>query len=172
MITHGLFTGNEFQGLGELGVSRIFCTDTIPLPVRVDPARLVTLSAVPTSGRGAHRCCPSDRRDEPTMTMAAQTVNEEKRQAVPRAEERPPRRHCVFLACTKTRFRCRPSALFAMCANSRGCTRRAWRGPAAPFMQTLRKSTSSPIKPPDRQSFGQVARARPWAASGRSKACR
>jgi len=47
MITHGLFTGNEWQGLWELGVSRIFCTDTVPLPAGVDPARIVILSAIP-----------------------------------------------------------------------------------------------------------------------------
>ena len=47
MITHGLFTGKEWEGLWELGVSRIFCTDTVPLRVGVDAARIVTLSATP-----------------------------------------------------------------------------------------------------------------------------
>jgi len=47
MITHGLFTGNEWQGLWELGVSRIFCADTVPLPAGVDTARVVTLSVIP-----------------------------------------------------------------------------------------------------------------------------
>jgi len=47
MITHGLFTGNEWQGLWELGVSRIFCTDTVPLPANVEPDRVVILPAIP-----------------------------------------------------------------------------------------------------------------------------
>ena len=47
MVTHGLFTGNEWQGLWELGVSRIFCTDTVPLPAGIDQSRIVILSAVP-----------------------------------------------------------------------------------------------------------------------------
>ena len=47
MVTHGLFTGDEWQGLGELGVSRIFCTDTVPLPTGIDRSRIVMLSAVP-----------------------------------------------------------------------------------------------------------------------------
>lgn len=47
MITHGLFTGTEWQGLWELGVSRIFCTDTVPLPAGTDASRIVTLSAIP-----------------------------------------------------------------------------------------------------------------------------
>jgi ribose-phosphate pyrophosphokinase len=47
MITHGLFTGNEWQGLWELGVSRIFCTDTLPLPAGVEPGRTMILSAIP-----------------------------------------------------------------------------------------------------------------------------
>ena len=32
MVTHGLFTGTQWQRLGPLGVSRIYCTDTVPLP--------------------------------------------------------------------------------------------------------------------------------------------
>jgi ribose-phosphate pyrophosphokinase len=47
MVTHGLFTGNEWQGLWELGVSRIFCTDSIPLRAGIDPGRVVVLSSVP-----------------------------------------------------------------------------------------------------------------------------
>jgi ribose-phosphate pyrophosphokinase len=47
MITHGLFTGNEWQGLWEVGVSRIFCTDTVPLPAGIDRSRIAILSAVP-----------------------------------------------------------------------------------------------------------------------------
>lgn len=52
MVTHGLFTGNEWQGIWELGVSRIFCTDTIPLPAGIDPARIVILPAVPLLAEG------------------------------------------------------------------------------------------------------------------------
>jgi len=47
IITHGLFTGHKWQGLWELGVSRIFCTDSVPLPAGVDQARIVILSTVP-----------------------------------------------------------------------------------------------------------------------------
>lgn len=47
MVTHGLFTGSEWKGLWELGVSRIFCTDTIPLAPAEGPGKIVTLSVVP-----------------------------------------------------------------------------------------------------------------------------
>jgi ribose-phosphate pyrophosphokinase len=47
MVTHGLFTGNQWRALWEFGVSRIFCTDTVPLPAGVDHARIVILSALP-----------------------------------------------------------------------------------------------------------------------------
>jgi ribose-phosphate pyrophosphokinase len=47
MVTHGLFTGDEWQGLWELGVSRIFCTDTVPPPAGIDRGRILILSAVP-----------------------------------------------------------------------------------------------------------------------------
>ena len=47
MVTHGLFTGTEWQGLWELAVSRIFCTDSIPLPAGIDQGRIVVLSSVP-----------------------------------------------------------------------------------------------------------------------------
>lgn len=52
MVTHGLFTGNEWQGLWELGVSRIFCTDTIPLPAGINQARLVILPAAQLLAEG------------------------------------------------------------------------------------------------------------------------
>lgn len=32
MVTHGLFTGSDWARLWSLGVSRIFCADTVPLP--------------------------------------------------------------------------------------------------------------------------------------------
>jgi len=43
MVTHGLFTGTEWQGLWNLGVSRIFCTDTVPLPTGIETKRIVVL---------------------------------------------------------------------------------------------------------------------------------
>jgi len=46
MVTHGLFTGDDWKGLWELGVSRIFCTDTVPLPAEARSGRIVTLSIV------------------------------------------------------------------------------------------------------------------------------
>ena len=45
MVTHGLFTGTEWERLWELGVSRIFCTDTIPRRAGINDARIVTLPA-------------------------------------------------------------------------------------------------------------------------------
>ena len=36
MVTHGLFTGNEWKKLWDLGVQKIYCTDTVPL----DPSLL------------------------------------------------------------------------------------------------------------------------------------
>ncbi len=47
MVTHGLFTGTDWQRLWEFGVSRIFCTDTIPRRAGVCDKRIVTLSTVP-----------------------------------------------------------------------------------------------------------------------------
>ncbi len=48
MVTHGLFTGNDWEQLWLYGVSRIFRTDTAPAPIEaVGDKRIVTLSAVP-----------------------------------------------------------------------------------------------------------------------------
>jgi ribose-phosphate pyrophosphokinase len=47
MITHGLFTGREWTGLWDLGVSRIFVTDTVPLGTQLRDARIVTVPACP-----------------------------------------------------------------------------------------------------------------------------
>jgi ribose-phosphate pyrophosphokinase len=47
MVTHGLFTGNEWEKLWDLGVSRIFCTDTVPRSAGINAARIATLSVVP-----------------------------------------------------------------------------------------------------------------------------
>ena len=33
MVTHGLFTGTRWKDLYHLGVKRIFCTDSVPLPL-------------------------------------------------------------------------------------------------------------------------------------------
>ena len=47
MITHGLFTGEHWRRLWSLGVKRIICTDTVPLPVGLDRSDIETLSIVP-----------------------------------------------------------------------------------------------------------------------------
>ena len=47
IITHALFTGTEWEKLWDLGVSRIFCADTVPRPAGKDDDRIVTLSVVP-----------------------------------------------------------------------------------------------------------------------------
>jgi ribose-phosphate pyrophosphokinase len=47
MVTHGLFTGKDWEELWNLGVSRIFRTDTVPIGVGADDARIVTLSVIP-----------------------------------------------------------------------------------------------------------------------------
>ena len=47
MITHGLFTRDEWKELWGIGVSRIFCTDTVPTAVEPANGRIVTLSATP-----------------------------------------------------------------------------------------------------------------------------
>jgi ribose-phosphate pyrophosphokinase len=45
MITHGLFTGKEWTALWDLGVSRIFATDTVPLPAELHDSRIVRVPA-------------------------------------------------------------------------------------------------------------------------------
>lgn len=44
MVTHGLFTGTRWKDLYHLGVKRIFCTDSVPLPAGVDGQSIVSLS--------------------------------------------------------------------------------------------------------------------------------
>ena len=44
MVTHGLFTGDRWKKLWQLHVKRIFCTDSVPLPPRVDGNGIVRLS--------------------------------------------------------------------------------------------------------------------------------
>ena len=47
MVTHGLFTGARWKDLYRLGVRRIFCTDSVPLPAGVDRRSIVRLSITP-----------------------------------------------------------------------------------------------------------------------------
>lgn len=47
MVTHGLFTGMAWQRLWELGVTRIYCTDSVPLPPQIDRTHLQVLSLAP-----------------------------------------------------------------------------------------------------------------------------
>ena len=51
MVTHGLFTGERWKRLSQLGVKRIFCTDSVPLPDHVDVGNGVRLSIVPVIER-------------------------------------------------------------------------------------------------------------------------
>ena len=44
MVTHGLFTGDRWKKLWQLHVKRIFCTDSVPLPPRVDGNGIVRVS--------------------------------------------------------------------------------------------------------------------------------
>jgi ribose-phosphate pyrophosphokinase len=44
MVTHGLFTGTGWQRLWSLGVTRIVCTDTMPLPASAAASRVEVLS--------------------------------------------------------------------------------------------------------------------------------
>ena len=47
LVTHGLFTGGRWQRLWQLGVERIFCTDSVPLPTDSDTSRVVRLPIAP-----------------------------------------------------------------------------------------------------------------------------
>lgn len=47
MVTHGLFTGDRWGKLWQLGVRRIFCTDSVPLAATVNDERIVRLSVGP-----------------------------------------------------------------------------------------------------------------------------
>lgn len=47
MVTHGLFTGNEWKKLWELGVNRIYCTDTVPLVKDEKSTKIIVLSIIP-----------------------------------------------------------------------------------------------------------------------------
>lgn len=47
MVTHGLFTGSEWEKLWGLGVKRIYCTDSVPLPKYVSYKKIKVLSIIP-----------------------------------------------------------------------------------------------------------------------------
>lgn len=47
MITHGLFTGTVWQKLWQLGVRRIYCTNTVPIAPQVKSENIIELSIVP-----------------------------------------------------------------------------------------------------------------------------
>jgi ribose-phosphate pyrophosphokinase len=47
MVTHGLFTGSQWERLWELRVKKIFCTDTIAIPTKVRARPIATLSVIP-----------------------------------------------------------------------------------------------------------------------------
>jgi len=47
MVTHGLFTGSKWKQLWKLGVRKIYCTNSIPLPVHARDKRITVLSVVP-----------------------------------------------------------------------------------------------------------------------------
>jgi ribose-phosphate pyrophosphokinase len=47
LITHGLFEGSSWLQLWSLGVRRIFCSDTVPLPLGIDAANISVVSAIP-----------------------------------------------------------------------------------------------------------------------------
>ena len=47
MVTHGLFTGTGWQRLWDMGVTRIYCTDTVPLPAQAGAYNIQVLSVLP-----------------------------------------------------------------------------------------------------------------------------
>jgi ribose-phosphate pyrophosphokinase len=47
MVTHGLFTGDRWKRLWQLGVKRIFCTDSVAIPAGVERENIARLSVVP-----------------------------------------------------------------------------------------------------------------------------
>ena len=49
-VTHGLFTGTVWTRLWALGVKRIFCTDTVPLPAGLEAAKITVLPVAPLLG--------------------------------------------------------------------------------------------------------------------------
>lgn len=55
MVTHGLFTGTQWQKLWSLGVKQIYCTDSIPQHHGPISANIRTLSVVPLLGEYLQR---------------------------------------------------------------------------------------------------------------------
>jgi ribose-phosphate pyrophosphokinase len=51
LVTHGLFTGTRWKELFQVGVKRIFCTDSIPRPLGVAGFPIVRLSVIPLLAR-------------------------------------------------------------------------------------------------------------------------
>jgi ribose-phosphate pyrophosphokinase len=51
MVTHGLFTGTGWERLWHLGVDRIYCTDTLPLPPALGGLPITVLPVAPLLGR-------------------------------------------------------------------------------------------------------------------------
>lgn len=47
MVTHGLFTGTEWQHLWKLGVDRIYCTDSIPPALLPKDAHITVIPIIP-----------------------------------------------------------------------------------------------------------------------------
>jgi len=47
LVTHGLFTGTSWVQLWSLGVKRIFCTDTVPLPEGIKAGNILVVSIAP-----------------------------------------------------------------------------------------------------------------------------
>ncbi len=47
MVTHGLFSGKEWEEIWKYGVKHIFCTDTIPLPRRAISKKVTVISIIP-----------------------------------------------------------------------------------------------------------------------------
>lgn len=52
MVTHGLFSGSAWNKLWELGVKKIYCTDTIPLPKTVSKEGRIVVLPITTIGGG------------------------------------------------------------------------------------------------------------------------
>ena len=47
MVTHGQFNGIEWKQLWKLGVKRMYCTDTIPLPKHAKSKNITVVSIIP-----------------------------------------------------------------------------------------------------------------------------
>ncbi len=50
-VTHGLFTGSQWQKLWEVRVKRILCTDTVALRKELEAEPIETISAIPLMQR-------------------------------------------------------------------------------------------------------------------------